>query len=130
MAELKAIGDESLHTKMGGKRAQNVFQGLANKHDRLAGSQSLLQFLDGSPPKLRLQNILKVLFAQQIEAIPSDFAQEHMKEASRKGPTGDISERTEEHHRGHASTALPTLGKTLRVPGEESNLAQGAQFQQ
>src|SRR5579859_7921788 len=108
------------------KRAQNMIQELADEHDSLAVLPGFKKFFDRLAAKLRLQNIMKVLFTEQIEPVAADAAQQ------RRGqrPIDRVIDRPGNRQPGHSCTARPALGKTLRVPREKPDRPQRAQLEQ
>ena len=80
--------------------------------------------------KLRFKHIVKVFFAEKIEPVLADAAQESVQQSRGEGSAGDVGERPRQCHSRHAQAAHPAFRKTLRVPGEKPHCAHGADFEQ
>src|SRR5690242_1147927 len=97
-------------------RAYNMLQELTDEHDLFALPDRVQQLLDRLASELGLQNVMKVFFPQQIQAILAYPPQQGVQETGRKGATRRIRERPRERHQNHPESPHPSLGKTLRVP--------------
>ena len=129
IAKFQAIRDERVDAEMVRQWTKNVFQKLANQDDAFTVPDRIDQLLGGLAPQLRLQHIVEVLLAQEIQAIAADSAEQCVQEASRERAAGKISERPRQSHASHARAPRPAFGKALRVPGEKTDRAQGAEFE-
>ena len=130
IAKFQAIRDEKIHAKMVRQWTKDVFQELANQDDAFAVANRFDQLLSSLAAQLRLQDIVKVLFAEEVEAIAADAPKQCVQETRGKRATRKISEGPRQRHAGHARAAGPAFRKTLRVPGEKADRAQGAKFEQ
>src|SRR2546423_11298665 len=115
---------------MVGQWPKNVFQELANQDDTIAVANCFDQLLGGLVAQLRLQDIVEVLLAQEIQAIAADSAEQCVQEASCERAAGKISERPRQSHASRARAPRPAFGKALRVPGEKTHRSQGAELKQ
>ena len=82
VAELQPVGEQKLHSQVVRQRAHDVVEPLADQHHRAVGSvaggvggQDFLELLHSTPLEARLEDIVKVLFAQEVEAVAADAAQ-------------------------------------------------------
>src|SRR5438445_9120695 len=107
-----------------------IFQELSNQDDTVAVAKRFDQLFGGLAAQLRFQNVLKVLFAEEIQAVAADSAEQSVQEARCKRAAREVGERPRQRHGCHARAARPALGKTLRVPSEESDRAHGAELEQ
>lgn len=112
------------------QRPQNVVQQLPDKYNSFPTLNRPEKLFNSLFAQLRLQYVVKILFPKQIEPVSADASQKRVQEPRGKCSVCCISKGPCESHRRHASTARPSFGKALRVPGEESHWAQGAQLEQ
>src|SRR2546430_12955270 len=130
IAKFQAIRDERVDAEMVRQWTKNVFQKLANQDEAFTVPDRIDQLLGGLAPQLRLQHIVEVLLTQKIQAIAADSAEQCVQEASRERAAGKISERPRQSHASHARAPRPAFGKALRVLGEKTDRAQGAELKQ
>src|SRR5258707_15619924 len=110
------------------QRTKNACKELADEDDALAAANGLDQLVGGFAAKLRLQDIVKILYAEEVQGVAADAAKQSVKEASGKRAAGKTSKSPGQHQTSHARAPGPAFGKTLRVAGEKANRAHGAKF--
>src|SRR4029077_20759272 len=116
--------------EMSGQWANDVVEQLTYQHDPLTAAHYLEQLFGGLFANLWLQNVVKIFFAQKIQAIQADSSQQSMKKAGSESAAGGVCERPSHGHKRHASSPGPALGKTLRIPGKEAHRSERTEFQQ
>ena len=79
---------------------------------------------------MRPQDVLEILFAEQLQAVAANAAQKGVEQTSGKLAPAGVGEGSQQRHRRHARAARPALGKTLRVPGEIADRPKCAQLEQ
>jgi hypothetical protein len=107
-----------------------VFEKLADKDDAIAAANRFDQFVHGFAAHFGLELVLEILFAEKIEAVAGDAAEDTVEQASGKRAAGEIRGRTKHAHGERSGAAHPALEKTLAVPIEEANASQRADFEQ
>ncbi len=112
------------------QRPHHVVNALAYQNDSLSLPHRLAEFFRSAAAKLRPQNILEILFAEQVQAVAADAAQERVQQTRGKLAPAGVGEGSQQRHRRHARAARPALGKTLRVPGEIADRPKCAQLEQ
>ena len=75
------------------QRPQNMIQKLPDEHNPLAVLHRVEQFLNGLAPKLRLQHVVKILFAQKIQPVAADSSQQRVQQPRRKRPVYRVIDR-------------------------------------
>src|SRR4029077_8822509 len=130
VAKFHTIGDKRLNTEVICQWTKNMVEELAYQDQPLAFARGFDEFLGCFGPQRRLQHVVEILFTQQVEAILTDPAQQRVQKTRREGAAGGIGKWPRQRHTRHPGPTGPTLRKTLRVPGEKSDRAQGAQFEQ
>ncbi len=118
-----------LYTKMVRERPQDVIERLTDQNDLLAIRLSTPQSVHGFFLQAELQKVFEVFFAEQVQPITSNAAEQHIQESSRASSTCQIGDGAKQRRQSHSGATPPTLGKTLCVPRKESDLAKGAQLQ-
>ena len=121
ISKFKVIGDEQAHIEVPGERPHEVVQSLAHQDDRANLFLPLLQTGDALGLQLPLQNILKVLLAQEVQTVASDAREQSMENAGGKNAIGKIERGADQGVQHSRAAPRPALGKTLRVPGEVRN---------
>src|SRR5260370_23966612 len=71
ITKFQTVGDKRFHAKVFRKRPQNMLQPLPDENNAFAAANSVNQFFGGFPAELRLQNVVKIFFTKQIEAVPA-----------------------------------------------------------
>lgn len=107
-----------------------MIERLAHQHNLLMLVVSASQSVHGLFIQTRLQNIFEILFAEQIEAIARNTAQQHVEKPGSTGSSGKVCGRTEKRHQSHTCPAPPPFSEALRIPGKKADLAKRAQLQQ
>ena len=115
---------------MMGQRAKDVFEQLPHQYDAFSFADRCDNFFHGFTAQLRLQNIMEILFAQQIKPIAADASEQHVQKSRREGAVRRISKRSSQCHARHSGTSGPALRKALRIPGEKAHGAHCAQFKE
>ena len=129
IAKFQAVGNEGLHSEMMGERPKYVLKQLPDQDDARSAANRFDQFLHGLAAQLRLQHVVKILFAKKIEPIAAHASQQRVQKPRSKGAVRGIGEGPQQRHRRHTRAPRPALRKALRVPGEESHRAHRAEFQ-
>ena len=75
------------------KRPHDVIERLTDEHHIAALLDQLPKLLHAGGPKLRFQNVFKIFFAQQIQAIAGDSGQQRVHHARGKSAIDDVKER-------------------------------------
>src|SRR5216684_5206891 len=80
VAKFEAVRDKRLDSEMVRQRPKNVFEKLPDQDDALAVAYCFEQVFGGLAAQLRLQDVVKVLFAEKIQAIAADPPQQNVQE--------------------------------------------------
>src|SRR3989449_1723704 len=67
VTELQTVGHQALDPQIVRKRAHDVLQSLADQHHLTVASHPFLELLDPARLELRLQDVMKIFLAQQID---------------------------------------------------------------
>src|SRR5271168_5325331 len=110
--------------------AHDVVEALAYQDDFCAGVHGLLQLGDTFLLQARLQKIFEEFFAEEIEAVAADSAQDGVQQAGGENAVGHVEEWAGEGEDGHGPTARPAFQETLRIPRKEAYGADGGEVQQ
>ena len=78
----------------------------------------------------RLQKIFKEFFAEQIEAVAADSAEDGVQQAGGEDAVGEVEEGAGEGEDGHGAAPRPALQEALRIPCEEADGADGGEVEQ
>ena len=113
-----------------GERAQDVIEQLADQNDLFPISQCYQEFLDRFAAQLRLQDIVEVFLAEQVQPILADTAKQRVQESGGESAACPIGERPRERHCRHAEPPGPALREALGIPGEKADQPHGAHFEQ
>jgi hypothetical protein len=103
---------------------------LSDQDDPLTAANGFDNFFGRFTAKLRPEDVLKILFAQKIEPVLTDAAQQGVQKARGEGAVGGVGKRPRQRHPGHPGATRPALGKALRVPSEKPDRAQRTHFEQ
>ena len=106
-----------------------MIERLSYENNLLAIRLSEPQSVHGFCPQPRLQKVLKIFFAKQIEPIAGDATQQSIKEPSGSSSSREVCDGPKQRHQRHSGAAPPAFGKALRVPSKESDLAKRTQLQ-
>ena len=118
-----------LYAEMCRQRTQNAFEQLANQNNPFAAAQRGRQLFSGFAAQLWFQNVVKIFFAEQIEAVAGDAAQQRVQKTRCESAAGGIGERANQRHSRHARAARPAFGEAAPVPGEEAHGTQRAKLE-
>ena len=129
VTKLQAIRNERLNAEMAGQRTEDMVEELTHQNDALAAANGFQKLFGGFRPKRGLQDVVKILFAQEIKAVLADAAQQRVQRSRGKGAACGVSEGSRQRHERHTGTSSPTLRKTLRVPGEKADRAHRPHFE-
>jgi hypothetical protein len=113
VAKFHAIGDEAIHAQVPGERPKNVVERFAEQNDGLSGIQGSTQRCGAFSAQARLQRVFKVFFAEQVETIASDSAQQRIKQPSGEGATSQVSERDAEGSSAPYLRGVATFGRSF-----------------
>ena len=130
VAKFHAIGDERLNAKVARQRTHDVVEQLPDQHNPLPAANRFQQFLARFLAQIRLQHVLKIFFAEQIEAVAAHPAQQRVQKSRGEGAAGRVRKRPRQRHPGHSEPSRPSLRKTLRIPREKSYRPHRADLQQ
>ena len=81
-----------------GKRTQHMLKKLAHQDNFFPGTHRSQQPLHGFTAQLRFQHILEVFFAEQVQAVLADAAQQRVQKPCSKGAAGRIGEQIGRAH--------------------------------
>ena len=93
------IGDERLHAEVVRQRAHDVVEQLADEHDALAAAHGFEQLLARVFAQIRLQHVLKIFFAEQIEPVAAHPAQQRVQKSRGEGAARGVGKRPRQRHR-------------------------------
>src|SRR5260370_29978762 len=113
LAKFETVCEQALDTKMPRQRTHHVVEALADQHDGLARRERLLQLFHACALELRLQNIVKILFAEKIKAVAADAAEQRVQKSRRKNTGRTVIHSAQKHPQGHPSAPGGALGKTF-----------------
>src|SRR6266436_6370621 len=130
VAKFQSIRNKTFGAEIFGHRTEDMLEKLADEDDPVAVTDRFNQFVHSFTAHFGFQFVLEVFFAEEIETISGDAAEDAVKQAGGKGPAGEICRGTEEAHRKRSGPAHPAFKKTLAVPIEEANASQRADFEQ
>ena len=82
---------------MVGQRTQHMIEKLAHQDNFFPGTHCSQQLLHGFTAQLWFQHILEVFFAEQIQAILADAAQQRVQKPCGKGAAGRIGTKWPAH---------------------------------
>ncbi len=108
----------------------DVIETLAYQDDFAACGDCFLQFRDALLLQARLQKIFEEFFAQQVQTVAADSAEDGVQEAGGEDAVGDVKEGAGERENGHGAAARPAFQEALRIPGEEADGADGGEVEQ
>jgi len=77
-----------------------------------------------------LQKIFEEFFAEEVETVAADSAQDRVEEARGEDAIGDVEEGAGDGEDGHGAAARPAFQEALRIPGEEADRADGGEIEQ
>jgi len=112
------------------ERAHDVVEALAYQDDFAAPGYRFSQLGDALLFQPRLQKIFEEFFAQQVEAVAADSAEDGVQEAGGEDAIGHVEEGAAHREDGHGATARPAFQEALRIPGEEANGADGGEIEE
>src|SRR5580692_4412680 len=112
------------------QRTHDVIETLAYQDDFAACGYCFLQFRDALLLQARLQKIFEEFFAQEVETVAADSAEDGVQEASGEHAVSDVEEGAGEGENGHGAAARPAFQEALRIPGEEADRAYGGEVEQ
>src|SRR5207302_2010407 len=75
VAIFQAVREKCFHAKMVRQRAKNVFQQLPNQHDLVALTNGRHDLFHCLAAELWLQDVMKILFAEQVQPVAADSPQ-------------------------------------------------------
>ena len=94
---------------------------LAHQNHISAGLHEFLYLLNALFFQVRLQLVLEIFFAQQIQAVAGDAAQHGVHHARGEFAIGGIKKRAQQGHQENQAAPAEALGKGLGVPGKEGH---------
>src|SRR5712692_2406407 len=130
VAEFEAVGHQPLDAEEIRQGPHYVVQSLADQDDLAVGSHPFLELPHALRFELRLQDIVKILLAQQVETVATYSTQQGVQHPRGENPVGGIQQRPDQNQQGHAPAARPTFEEALRVPREVSDRAHRAEVEQ
>src|SRR5579871_2423904 len=108
-----------LHAQMLRQGPHHVLERLAHQHDLGTGLHQFPHLLNTGLFQVRLQLVLKELFAQQVEAVARYAAEYGVDYARGKFPVRGVQKRAQQRHQEDQATAPEALCERLSIPGKE-----------
>jgi hypothetical protein len=105
------------------QRPQNMIQELADKHNSLAVLPRFEQFLDSLAAKLRLQHVVKILLAEEVQPVAANASQQRVEQSRGERPVYRIIDGPGNRYPRDSRSTPPALRKTLRVPRKKPHWA-------
>ena len=96
--KVQAIRDDALHAKVLGKRTHDVVECLADQDNIRAGADQFPNLFRATFFQVRLELVLEVFFAQQIEPVLADPAQNRMNHAGGELTVGGVQNGAQNCH--------------------------------
>ena len=111
-----------------GERAQDVIEQLADQNDLFPIAQCYQEFLDRFAAQLRLQDIVEVFLAEQIQPVLTNTTQKRVQNSRSEGATHRVGKWPGQRNGRHTQAPCPALREALCIPGEKADEPHGAHF--
>ena len=113
-----------------GQRAHDVVQALADQNHLAVLIHPFAQLGHALRPELVLEDVLKILLPQQVQAIAANAPQKRVQNPGGQNAVARIERGPKCRLQEKPSAARPALGKGMGVPGEVGHGTDGGQVRQ
>ena len=130
VAKLQPVGHQSVDSQVLRQRAHDVVQALADQNHLAVLVHPFAQLGHTLRPQLRLEDVLEILFPQQVQPVAANASQQGVQNPGGQNAVARIERGPKCGLQEKPSSARPALGKGMGVPGEVGDRTDGGQVGQ